>query len=80
MASSLEPTPEDLVANHGPGIIAGNLTVAILATIAVVLRLAVRYVQKTKYGVDDFLILLALVRCQNRLARFTSLGLTFDDL
>ena len=70
MASLPKPTPEMLAANHGPGIIAGNLTVAILATVAVALRLCARYVQKTKLGVDDFLILAALVRYASKLSRY----------
>ena len=41
---------------------AGNLSVSILATIAVALRLLARRVQKVALGCDDYFILLALVR------------------
>lgn len=47
--------------NRGPGIVAANLVVAILATIAVALRFLARYVQKIGYKADDILILMALV-------------------
>lgn len=47
-------------ANLGPGIIAGNLTVAIIANIAVMLRFWARSRKGGLYGIDDWLILLAL--------------------
>ena len=68
MATLLPLTPEQLAENKGPHVITGCLTVAILATIAVVLRLLARRLQKSTIGADDYLILLALVR---------SLSLTF---
>ena len=55
-------TPEQFAENHGPHIITGCLIVAILATIAVILRFLARRLQKSKIGADDYLILLALVR------------------
>lgn len=51
--------PEESQANS---VLAGNLSVSILATIAVALRLLARRVQKVTLGYDDYLILLALVR------------------
>lgn len=62
MATFPKPTPEQIAENQGPGIIAACLTVAVLATVAVVLRFLARTFQKVKIGVDDYLILLALVR------------------
>ena len=61
MASLDGPTPAEKAANHGPGIIAANLVVAIFATIAVALRFLSRYIQKIGYQSDDYLILVALV-------------------
>ena len=62
MATLPMPTPEQWAENRGPRIIAANLTVAILATIAVALRFLARRLQESKIGVDDYLILLSLVR------------------
>ena len=56
-----KPTPAQLAASQADGIIAGNVIVATLATIAVALRLLARQVQKIGFGADDYLILLALV-------------------
>ena len=50
--------PKESQANS---VLAGNLSVSILATIAVALRLLARRVQKVTLGYDDYLILLALV-------------------
>lgn len=61
MASLEQPSLAEEAANHGPGIVAGNLVVAILATIAVALRFLSRYIQKIGFKSDDYLILLALV-------------------
>ena len=61
MASLALSTPAEEAANHGPGIIAANLVVAILATIAVALRFFARYIQKIGFEADDYLILFALV-------------------
>ena len=47
----------------------------VLATIAVLLRLVARRVSATKYGIDDLLIVLALV---SALANFISYVLTHD--
>ena len=62
MATLPEPNPKQLAENQGPGIIAACLTVAVLATIAVALRLLSRVFQKVRIGMDDYLIILALVR------------------
>ena len=61
MASLAPPTPAEIAANRGPSVAAAVLVVAILATVAVALRLVARYVQKIGLGTDDILILLALV-------------------
>lgn len=61
MATLDRPTLAEKAANHGPGIVAANLVVAILATIAVALRFLARYIQKIGFESDDYLILLALV-------------------
>ena len=47
--------------NHGSGIVAGNLVVAILATVAVVLRIISRRLQGLSLEADDYLIFAALV-------------------
>ena len=60
MASLPAPAPAE-TGNHGPGIIAAVLVVAIFASIAVALRFIARYIQRIGYGADDILILLALV-------------------
>ena len=61
MASLVQPITAAEAENHGPGIIAATLVVAILATIAVPLRFLARYIQKIGFESDDYLILLALV-------------------
>lgn len=58
----LKLTPAQLKDSQATGIIAGNLTVAILASIAVGSRLLARRLQKVVVGYDDFCVLLALVR------------------
>ena len=47
--------------DQGPSIIAANVTVAVLATIGVILRFIARKVQRIGWGADDYLILGALV-------------------
>ncbi|RAK95953.1 uncharacterized protein BO80DRAFT_417794 [Aspergillus ibericus CBS 121593] len=47
-------------ASRGPSIIAGNLTVAIIATVAVGLRVLARSLKSNTFGLDDWLIFLAL--------------------
>lgn len=61
MAPFDRPTPAEKAVNHGSAIVAVNLVVAILATIAVALRFLARYIQKIGFKSDDYLILLALV-------------------
>lgn len=51
--------------DHGPGIIAGNVTVAVLATIAVALRVLARHKQRLALEADDYLIFVALVRVES---------------
>lgn len=60
MATLPPLTPDEIAADRGPRIIAGNLVVAIIATIAVGLRFLARTVKSGTYGVDDWLILAAL--------------------
>ena len=45
----------------GPSIVAANLVVAILATLAVAMRLLSRQIQKAEFKADDIFILVALV-------------------
>ena len=47
--------------DKGPSIIAGNITVIVLATVAVALRIISRRMQRLPLQADDFLIFLALV-------------------
>ena len=47
--------------DHGPGIIIGNIIVAVLATIAVGLRILSRHMQRLSLEADDYLIFAALV-------------------
>ena len=58
----LKLTPAQLEDSQATGIIAGNLTVAILATFAVAFRLLARHLQKVVIGYDDYFVVLALVR------------------
>ncbi|KAI4277415.1 MAG: hypothetical protein LQ337_001796 [Flavoplaca oasis] len=46
--------------DKGPSIIAGNITVVVLATVAVVLRIISRRMQRLPLQADDFLIFIAL--------------------
>ncbi|KAL9051676.1 MAG: hypothetical protein Q9206_004612 [Seirophora lacunosa] len=58
--------------DKGPGIIAGNVIVAVLATIAVGLRVLSRHMQRLSLEADDYLIFVALVstKASRVLARF----------
>ena len=47
--------------DKGPGIIVGNIIVAVLATVAVGLRILSRHMQRLSLEADDFLIFAALV-------------------
>ena len=47
--------------DHGPGIIVGNIFVAVLATVTVGLRVKSRWLQRLSLEADDYLILAALV-------------------
>lgn len=47
--------------NRGPEIVAATATLTVLATIAVILRFLARRIAKAPYGIDDWLILVALV-------------------
>ena len=48
--------------DRGRSIVAGNIIVAVVATVAVGLRFLARRLQRISLGVDDYLILAALVR------------------
>lgn len=72
MASPPAPKLENVAGDHGPGITAAVLVVAILASIAVALRFVARYIQRTGYGADDILILLALV-CTSTCSKIATL-------
>lgn len=61
MASLRKPTLAELTENQGPRITAAELTVTIIATVAVAMRFLSRRVQRAQYGLDDWLILAALV-------------------
>ncbi|KAL8675378.1 MAG: hypothetical protein Q9168_000209 [Polycauliona sp. 1 TL-2023] len=47
--------------DNGPGIVAANITVVTLATIAVILRVVSRRMQKLSLEADDYLIFVALL-------------------
>ena len=61
MATPFTLNTQHLGDNHSQGIVAANIVVAILATVAVTLRFLARASTKGKYGADDYLIILALV-------------------
>ena len=65
MATLTAPTPAELAANQGPGIRAACLIIAVMATIAITLRLFARYIQKVGIGADDITIVMALVSFLN---------------
>ncbi|KAL8849384.1 MAG: hypothetical protein Q9221_005622 [Calogaya cf. arnoldii] len=48
--------------DKGPGIVAANITVVTLATIAVMLRVVSRRMQKLSLEADDYLIFVALIK------------------
>ena len=53
-------TPADN-ATRGPNVIAGSATVFALAALAVILRVLARKVKKIPLGLDDWLVISALV-------------------
>lgn len=59
MASN--PSTNNALGDQSSGIVAANLVVAILATIAVALRLISRKIQRQPLQADDIVIFLALV-------------------
>lgn len=80
MADQQQPGQDPLIlaGNQSHGIIAGNLTVTILATIAVALRVLARRAIKTGMAADDYVILIALVIYQTNVPlasrAFTNFG------
>ena len=56
------PTLQQIKATRRPNIVAGNVTVAIAAVIAVILRVVSRRLKKISLGPDDYTIFIALVR------------------
>lgn len=64
MTTTQPPTPLPHMndsGDHGPGIIVGNITVAVLASVAVGLRIVSRRMQRLSLEADDYLIFAALV-------------------
>ena len=47
--------------NRGPAFVAAITILTVLATIVVILRVIARRISKLKFGMDDWLIVLALV-------------------
>lgn len=66
---SLPPPPPglDIYEDRSGRVMASVLAPAILAIIAVFLRIWARYLSKAKFYWDDYLILVALVRLQHSL-------------
>ena len=64
MSPQTPPTQAGSAGNQGPRIIAANMVVAILASVAVSLRFVARRIQKIGYRLDDVSILMALVSLQ----------------
>lgn len=60
--STAAPSAADYAANKAPAILGVNITVAVLTTLAVTLRVVARRVQKLSLQADDYLIILAVVR------------------
>lgn len=57
------PKPQDgLYANRGYRVLVANVVLALLATLAVVLRIAARRLNKVALGAYDIAIIIALVR------------------
>lgn len=54
--------------DHGPGIIAANIIVCVLATIAVALRGLSRHMLRLSLEADDYLIFIALVSAPTSLS------------
>ena len=52
--------------NRGPEIVAIITGLTVLSTIAVVLRIMARRISKIKLGVEDYLIIVALVSCSGK--------------
>jgi hypothetical protein len=48
--------------DRGPAIIAGSVVLVVVTAIAVALRLVAQKMIKTKFDVDDYLIVVAMVR------------------
>ena len=59
LCSTVIPSLKD---NKGPEVDTVVITIMVLATIAVSLRLIARWISPKNYGTDDFLIIFALVR------------------
>ena len=55
--------------NRGPEVVAAITIMTVLATIAVIMRYMARRISNLKFGMDDWLIVVALVRtiCKNNL-------------
>lgn len=77
MQSSSPPDGLNIYEDHRAKVIASVVAPAILAIIAVALRLCARTVSKATLGWDDYLIILALVR-RSKIARAFTLDLQDD--
>ena len=64
--SSTNLTPDQLKADQGPGIVTGNIIVAVAAIVAVPLRTWSRKLKNLRLGIDDWLIIAALVSEDHR--------------
>lgn len=59
LCTSAAPSLND---NRGPEVIAATVVTTVLAVIAVILRFISRHISAAKFGMDDVMILVALVR------------------
>lgn len=57
------PPGVDLGANRGPAIIRSTAAVAALATVIVIARLISKKIQKAKWNLSDYTVVLGLIGC-----------------
>ena len=62
MAATVPPGV-DLTADRGPEIIRNTAAVASLATVVVIARLVSRRIQKSKWNLSDYTIVVGLIGC-----------------
>ena len=80
MSSVTIPTNVDLSETRQPELYASGITTFVLAVLAVCLRFWARNLLKTRFLLDDWLIVGALVRRFECPVRFLRLRLTFHRL